>query len=282
VCLLAGAARAQDPTAGEAARTAYDNGTAAFKAGDFATAAREFARADALAPHPVALRWALTAATRAGDPVLGMTLVDRAGGRASDAELDQALDEARTAFAARVAGLTVRCPSTEPCQARVDESPVRPGERGWFLPGTHRVEVVAPRARTDRLVRLEPGASIEVVGDAPPPLGTPPPALPPPAPPETDDDGGISPAWFFVALGVTTGLGAATIWSGVDTLQKHDDYLAAPTQDAYDEGRAAQLRTNVLIGVTSATAVVTVLVGIFAVDWTGDDPPATALRGVTW
>src|SRR4030095_12680554 len=201
VALLAGvlasasALRAQ-PTPNTAARQAYDQGSSAFDAGDFATAAREFARADALAPHPTALRWALTASVRAGDPVLGMTLVDRAEGRTTDAALDKALKEARDAFATRVASLTVRCPAGLACEGRVDGTEVRTGERAYYLPGTHRIEVNAKGPVTDRWLDLEGGKSSEVIGNAPPP---PPPARKAVAPVEAEPSGG-SPAWFAVAL----------------------------------------------------------------------------------
>lgn len=261
---MASIVRAQ-PTPNQAAKEAYDQGSKAFDEGDFATAARQYARADALAPHPIALRWAIVASVRAGDPVLAMTLVDRADDRSADASLDKAVNEAREAFAARVASLTVRCPPRTTCEARVDGSEVRPGERVYYLPGKHRVEVTTKGVLTDRWVDLAGGQSSEVIGDAPPPPA--PRARPAPRKPVEPEPEGGSPAWFGVTLGVTAVLGGVAIWSGVDTLQRHEDYLAAPTPEGYDDGRDAQLRTNILIGATAAAGVATVFVGIFAVNW---------------
>jgi hypothetical protein len=272
---------AAQPTASAAARQAYDQGTEAFEKGDFSTAARQFARADALAPHPVALRWALSASVKAGDPVLTMTLVDRAATHARDADLDRAVDKARASFADKVAALTVRCPPAHSCEARVDGSAVRVGDRNYYLPGTHRVEVaIKAGTTTDRWVELTGGQSSEIVGEAPVSAPSVDP-LPQPVPrvEEEEEDGRGSPAWFGVLLGVTAVLGGVTIWSGVDTLSQHDEYLAAPTQDGYDDGRAAELRTNILIGVTAAAGVATIFVGIFAVRWPTSD---TTTASMVW
>ena len=43
----------------------------------------------------------------------------------------------------------------------------------------------------------------------------------------------------------------------------------------YKDGRAAQTRTNVLIGVTSALGVATAAVGLFAIDWGKSSHPTT-------
>src|SRR5262249_30308245 len=71
------AAHANEPPL-DAARQAYDRGATAFDNKDYATAARELARADDLVPNNVALVTALKAALRADDAVLGMTLAERA------------------------------------------------------------------------------------------------------------------------------------------------------------------------------------------------------------
>ncbi|MDI1452178.1 hypothetical protein QHF85_49515, partial [Polyangium sp. 6x1] len=66
VLLCAAPSRAAEPAATEA-KAAYDRGAAAYERGDMATAARELARADALAPNPVALASALRAAIEGDD-----------------------------------------------------------------------------------------------------------------------------------------------------------------------------------------------------------------------
>jgi hypothetical protein len=275
--------RAQDGgTTSDAARLAYDRGTAAFRAGQYAVAAREYDRADQLAPHPVALRWALVASVQAGDAVLGMTLVDRAAGRAADPELEVAVSQARAALEHTVAGLTLRCPPRVVCSASVDGQPVPTGERSYLLPGVHAVEIRAAGHATRRSLTLAPGAREEVVGEPPPAPASPAPAAAPhhaaadaPAPAAA---AGISPVWFFVGVGATAVLGGVTVWSGIDTVDRNDAYLATRDQAGFDDGRAAQTRTNVLVGVTAASAVATALVGILAVRWSepAPRPPAGA------
>ena len=97
---------------------------------------------------------------------------------------------------------------------------------------------------------------------------------------------GWSPAVFFVALGATAVLGGVTIWSGVDTLNNPgQDGVREKCQGLgtdcpeYQDGLSKQLRTNVLIGVTSGLGAVTAIVGLFLTDWQPDEPakPAVAL-----
>jgi len=79
---------------------------------------------------------------------------------------------------------------------------------------------------------------------------------------------GLSP-WFFVGGAIATaGLGAATIWSGLDVLSAHDEYKKNPTSEAYNDGRSKELRTNVLIGATSVVGAATAVIAIFT-DWGG-------------
>src|SRR6186713_1253268 len=120
LCALGGSAAADEPGLSDAARAAYDRGTKAYERGEYAVAASEFASADALAPHPVALKWALTAAVKADDPVLGMTLVQRSERGAADAHLAAAVRAARQKFERRVGSITVVCPSGVACEARID------------------------------------------------------------------------------------------------------------------------------------------------------------------
>jgi hypothetical protein len=85
----------------------------------------------------------------------------------------------------------------------------------------------------------------------------------------------VDPAWFWIGLGVTGVLGAVTIGSAVDTIGKHGDYVDAQERDASEEeldaaeedGRTAQNRTNVVLGITAGAAVATAVTGAFLVDW---------------
>jgi len=91
-----------------------------------------------------------------------------------------------------------------------------------------------------------------------------------------------SPAVFVTGLVVTLGVGGTTIWSGFDTIDNPGEATvrgacAGKGTDCpeYQEGLANQTRTNVLIGVTAGTALLTGIIGIGVTDW-GDDDPSTA------
>ena len=57
-------------------------------------------------------------------------------------------------------------------------------------------------------------------------------------------------------------MGAATVFSGVDTLNKHDLFVNG--NDGIEaEGRTAQLRTNVLLATTFVIGAGTTALGIF-------------------
>jgi hypothetical protein len=72
---------------------------------------------------------------------------------------------------------------------------------------------------------------------------------------------------------LTAGAGATLIWSGVDTLDGVGPYEADPTPERLADGQSRELRTNVLIGVTGALAITTLVFAIVT-DWDGDPAPA--------
>jgi hypothetical protein len=72
-------------------------------------------------------------------------------------------------------------------------------------------------------------------------------------------------------------LSGVTIWSGLDTKAKHDDFVAKPSADTSTAGTDAQRRTNLLALATGGVALITGAVGIFAVRWSaGPNPSASA------
>lgn len=99
---------------------------------------------------------------------------------------------------------------------------------------------------------------------------------------EQTDGGGLSPVVFFVGAGLTVVSGVFATVSGLNTISARDQYeqyaqSQEPSAEAqqyakelYDDGVARQTRTNVLIGLTGALAVGTVVMA-FLTDWGGDD-----------
>src|SRR5262249_46498864 len=122
------------------AHEAYERGTRAFRRGDYATAAREYAAADALSPNPVALQAALDAAVQADDPVLGVALLDRARGSARTDGLFTTMMTAERKFAHRVGRIRPECPAS-PCLAAIDGAASPPGQAAIVRVGSHTVTV---------------------------------------------------------------------------------------------------------------------------------------------
>ncbi len=274
-------ARAASASPEEDAAAAYDVGAAAYDRGDYAAAAKELARADAIAPNDVALELALHAVLRTDDAVLAMTLADRASARASKSALVAAGTSARARFEAAVGQVVVRCPADVECSATLDELKLATGASTFVLVGRHKL-AIRTAARTEQLeIAIEPRKTVEIVA-ARPADPTPP---PPPAPSRTPEARPaqpfkVAPAWFFAGLGLTALTGAATVASGVDTMNKHNAFAADRSNaELAEDGRAADRRTTVLLIVTSSAAVVTGVVGLFLVRWSDHEPRATRGSG---
>ncbi len=256
-------ARAEDTARSRAASDAYDRGAEAQRRGDFATAAQEFARADEIAPNDVALLSALEAALHADDAALGMTLTARAAARNGEGAAVDLAAKLRAKFGGRVGRVRVACGT---CSATIDGGAVAPNVISWITAGKHLVVVRDGARAIERPIELRAGALEEIVLPTAEPAKPPPPRAP---------EGGLSPAWVWVGLGVTAVVGGVTIWSGTDAIRQHDVFVtdrcdqAAHTGCAglVDDGRAAVVRTNVLLGVTAAAAVVTGALALFAVRW---------------
>jgi hypothetical protein len=244
------------------ARAAYDRGAKAYDAEEYTTAAAELARADLLAPNAMVLELALKSVLKAGDPVLGMSLVERVEQRGlQGGALEQAM-QARARFASRVGRVIVTCRGA--CAATVDGVPISLGSPRWMSVGAHDVEISANGLRERRRVDVLGGA-LARVEQAPPNASRLPPSAPPV--PASSSDGRVSPALFWVGLGATALLGVASAFSGADLGSRHEQFVQSPSEQGAQDGRAAQIRTNVLIGVTIATGALTGALGLFAVRW---------------
>jgi len=240
------------------AREAYDRGTAAYDRGDFATAARELAAADALAPSPIALQAGLDAALRADDPVIGMELLDRTARLTPSGELASLVQTARARFAHRTGRVRVAC-GAAPCVCTVDGANVE--SRAYVRIGAHAITIQSGGRTEQRVIDVHDGETIDLA-----PSPAPVPALPPRS--------GLSPAWFFVGVGATAVLAGATTWSGIDTSKQHSDFeklncaqSRIACVNAASDGNAAQTRTNVLLGATAVVGLATAAVGVFLVRW---------------
>jgi hypothetical protein len=86
---------------------------------------------------------------------------------------------------------------------------------------------------------------------------------------QTEERDGLSPTWFWIGVGATTLLSGITLWSGLDTKARHDDYVNGGRNDdsLRSDGESAQQRTNLLLAGTGIAAIVTASIGLFGVDF---------------
>lgn len=262
----------------------FDLGVEAYKQRAYEQAASHFEAADSAVPSAKTLRLSIRARVEAGQASRAATLAalarlrypgDEATGKIARETLDK--------LAPRLHEVHVTCGS--PCVLAVGARvvPGEPRDR-WVVfldPGKAEVRAsfsdtvaAAPRslvAKAGGMDELSFEPEEEPGPVAPPKKDTP---LKKDAPEEPKPKG-ISPAFFGVSLAVTAGLGATTIWSGVDTLTNPGvDAVKAACQGKgegcplYQEGLSKQRRTNVLIGATAGVAAVTVVFAVFT-RWRG-------------
>jgi len=271
-------ASAQEKPAFRAAAEAYDAGVQAHRQRDYARAALLFAHADELAPDPAARLAALKSVLLADDPVLGMTLAERAA-RSGPVEgpLGEAVKATRDKFAARVGRVRVACSG---CTATIDAAPVPVEQELFVLRAEHAIELTSEGRVERRSVRIDGADPVEI---SPTPAGTAlsvaapsslePAAHPSPEPPPTAKRppdatvSGLSPAWFFVGMGVTAVAAGMTIASGIDVRNREHDFYRAPTAQKAADGQAAETRTYVLGAVTGAAGLATAAIAVLAVRW---------------
>lgn len=262
-------ARASDPVA--AAEAAYDAATQAHGAGDFALAARMFARADELAPNAVALETALREAVLADLPALGMNLVLRAAREVAPShELGALVVDVKARFGLRVGFLEVRCAS---CLAELAGEPVPIGVAIAIEPGNRAVRLTSGGAVEIVDVLIESGVTRLVT----PTVAASAPHVPPKdrAEPEAKLDG-AHPAWITMGIAGTAALGGAAIASYVDAVALESELEAKRqardtqgAQELADRGRAAEVRMYVFEGLCAGSGIATLFVGIFVIDWDG-------------
>jgi hypothetical protein len=95
----------------------------------------------------------------------------------------------------------------------------------------------------------------------------------------------FAPAVFITGAALTAVGAGLIVWSGIDTLNSpgrntvRNACSGGPTagdcQKEYQLGQNAQLRTNVIIAVTSGVAAATAVIGLFFTEWS---PPAATAR----
>jgi hypothetical protein len=288
----AAAAPKKEVTAADrkAAHALFTEGRKAFGIGDYRQAGQKFEAAYARAPHHDALWNAARAWHKAGDWTRAANLYEKylQTAPADAADRNSAL-AAQREISPKVARLEVQS-SDEIGSITVDAQPLE-GKTIYVTPGSHVVEGKLTKApdegeavRVTQVVAGGDSVSVALARPAPPPpapapvvMMTPAPATTTTSPPaEPEHRKGISPVFFIVGAVATAAVGGVAIWSGLDTVHRKDDYLKSLTQSQLDDGKAAQTRTNILIGVTAGLGALT-FGTLFFTNWKGGSKEQVAI-----
>ncbi len=288
------------PAQVRSAAEAFDRGREAYKSEDYLEAAEQFESADANAPSAAALELAIRARDKAGQLDRAATLAALALARHPD---DPSIQKVAPGIIQRAKAelyeVDLKC--DDPCDVTV-AGKLAPGRRAtertiFVAPGTYAVlagwsgdrsaskQVDATRAASGTLEFLAPAVPVAAPVAAQP-------ALAMTSGEQSSDQGsrkrsgGLSPALFFVGVGLTAVSGIVTVWSGLDTqnnpgTNKVRDACQAQASDCnslYQKGVDKQHRTNLLIGVTAGVGVATGVVGAFFTNWGGSKKAEAASR----
>ncbi len=270
----------------------HDLGYRAYLERQYEEAASHFENAFFAAPDPAELRSAVRARRDAGELARAATLAAIGQRRFPDDPATKRVAE-EVMGQARPHVYEVRIASSVEYSVAVDAKMVtaeRVKDSSVFLnPGTHELVV---SWSDDRNMRIP----IEGTEGGSTSLQLEPPALAPPAPsppdrpvlaarpsrePEPpvmvaapDAVKPLSPVVFVVGAALTAVAAGITLWSGIDAINHpgasavRENCVGLGTDcPTYQEGRAAQLRTDVLLATTSLFAVATAVVGVFFTQW---------------
>jgi hypothetical protein len=274
-----GVTRAEDAHAAPATDDAraragalFEAGVRQFEARDFAAAARTFLDVDETLPSARALTNALSAARRAGLPLLVVEAVRRSETRTDLTPDARAVFTSAMADATRnLARLDASC-TPEPCALSVDGARVQPGPT-YVEPGEHVVRAETAQGTGVQSVLCTAGVACTITvavtatpEDEPAPPVAPKDETPAPPPPEAKP----LPPWAFVAGAVgTAGLVALTTWSGLNTLSARDLHDSDPAHYDPDTVHSRARRTDALLAGSVLLGGATAVAGLFFVDWNG-------------
>lgn len=254
----------------------FSRGEALYRIGDHARAARLFEEAHALAPHPDILWNVARANERAGELARAANAyAEYLEGAAETAPDRREAASALERLARKVGRLDVHAPTG--AAIAIDDAEVARASR-YVAPGSHAVRATLGERVETRAVDVGAGEirGLSLFVDATPPAAG---ALPVPAPsapataPSPDVPAartrGWSPWVFAAGAGLSAVATGVTVAFAVDTQNARSRFDDAPSLEAFDDGRARQTRTNVLIGVSAGLWALTAATGLFLVDWSG-------------
>lgn len=268
-------AAADSKDAKKKAAARFKEAESLFQKHSYAEAAQAFEEANAIAPHPSVLLNAINAWTLAGQPARAASL---SKDLIEDKNIDEKSKEEARAKMVELQGKVGRLNihGKEISKLSLDGKSIAAGER-FVDPGDHLIEAEVGGRPVSRKVSVVAGSSQQVLLDAPAPAATTSTPTASTAPTPTSETPvepkkGLSPVVVYVGGAITLGLLGATIWSGLDTLKAKDEFdkKANPTESDKEAGIAKQTRTNILIGATAVTGLLTTGIGLFATNWGTD------------
>ncbi len=282
-----------------AASSAYSKAQVAELDGNHAVAADLYEAAHSFAPSPEALRAATRAREHAGHLGAAATHASRLLALyPTDEEAVAMATQLLKQLSPNLVQVDVQCDT--PCLVGVDGSSVfdRPNNHHLFYisGGEHTLtaefgeagsvtrSIASEAGERESLSFEQPQPQPQVAVDPDPPREPAPvaeavphdpsPALQVVAPRNVGvvDDvsgsrpGGISRLWFAASASTALAVGGVALWSGLNVLTQDEAYERNPTKLAYDEGRMAERRTNILIGAASGLTAVSIGLA-FMTDW---------------
>jgi hypothetical protein len=160
---------------------------------------------------------------------------------------------------------------------------LQPGSPIAVLPGKAELRFMDGASESRISIQIVAQRTVEVLEPAAAPAVAPEPSAPAAvapepsapakrvAPPASKPRGtaSVSPSFalprgvFWGGLVLSGALAAVTVASGIDAANARERFLANRNEGTRDQGQAAVERTNVLLGVTLGTAVLTGTVGLF-------------------
>ena len=264
------------------AASEYDAGRRAFGEKDYEGAATHFENAFHDAANAGAIRGAIRARKKAGELARAATLANIAATRyPKDAVTMALVQEILKDAHGKLDRVTLKC--TPDCGVAADGRAISAtdGPQAVFYldPGEHALVVSWSADRNkSSTVTATAGGEDSLSFEAPPlPVAAPVAVVDAPvAPPAKSSSKPLPPYVFYAAAGATLVALGVTVWSGVDaennpgTTAVMRDCVGQGTSCAeYQQGRSAQLRTNVLIGTTAALGAATGVIGVFFTQWSG-------------
>ena len=271
-----------------AAAASFSRAQEAEARGEHARAAALFELADRISPAPASLRNATRARMAAGQLAVAAGNAEELKRRypddkASAAVAEEVLAEARQ----KLARVTAAC--SPECHVVVDglaaSTELRNSHVLFVEPGAHTlVARFEDGNSSSERVQATAGQQLELKLNAPASVG---PAAPgsvtqPAAaanagplsgssapPPDMDKSRGWSPVVGLSLGAAALVIGGIAAWSAIDTHSARKDFEDNPTREAFDDGEAKDLRTNVLIGAGAIVGLISVSVLAFGTDWSG-------------